>query len=368
MISMNNKIKTHMIFIKEKIKDNIFKILQSNPRVYCLQRVIRSINDSDYREQIMKFNHDPDILRIHRLGTQNKEKNIYYINVGNASMGFGACFRYVLYGLFSAKQLGFTPVVRLSQECPYQEKEPMMGTDNPFEYYFKQVSDITVVEALASNRVFIHNDNYISQIEKDLGNPAPELGTGYIVDEAYLQELANLVKEYISLNEYTEKYINNSMEKLISEDWDTAKVLGIQVRGTDYALNWNGHPNMVQAADYFAEIDDVLNKYGFRYIFLATDDQNRLIEFKNRYGNQLVYYDDVHRGTGQINISLESNSRVKNAYLNGLEVIRDMYTLSRCDGFIAGLSQVSILTRVLRLSYGKQFEYLKVLDKGIYSK
>ena len=47
----------------------------------------------------------------------------------------GGCLRQILYGLFDAEQLGFTPVLGFRREsCLYAEDEPVNGIENPFEY------------------------------------------------------------------------------------------------------------------------------------------------------------------------------------------------------------------------------------------
>jgi hypothetical protein len=366
MSGLMNKINGQGIFFQEKVKDCLLKFFIANPRIYCLQRVLRSLNDANFRQQIMEIGHNPDVIQMHSYGELHPETNIYFIEVGNSKMGFGACYRYALYGLFFARQLGFTPVVRFAADSPYQEKEPIQGTNNPFEYYFRSTSDISVTDVFRSKRVFLHNGYYISRIEQDLGNPAPEIGTGYVVDEPYLQRLASLVRQYVVLNDYTYKYIEVCLNGLVSRLWKETKILGVQVRGTDFALNWNNHPNMIQPEEFFVAIDEAMDTNKFEYIFLATDDAHRVEAFQDRYGRKLIYFKDVHRGTKQINISLEENVRENNHYLNGLEVLRDIYALANCNGFIAGISQVSILARVIKYSLNSKYEYMKILDKGLY--
>lgn len=57
--------------------------------------------------------------------------------------------------------------------------------------------------------------------------------------------------------------------------------------------------------------------------------------------------------------------RVEHKYLLGLEVVRDMYALSYCNGLIAGLSQVSICSRIVKKSRKEEYEYLKIIDHGL---
>ena len=60
-----------------------------------------------------------------------------------------------------------------------------------------------------------------------------------------------------------------------------------------------------------------------------------------------------------------TSERENHHYKLGLEVLRDMYTLSCCNGIIAGLSNVSIFARIVKLSRGCDFEFMNYLNKGI---
>ena len=122
---------------------------------------------------------------------------------------------------------------------------------------------------------------------------------------------------------------------------------------------------MLMPEDYFPEIDALLER-DFEYIFLATDDSRRLESFLKRYDKKVIYYEDTYRSSGNTNIIHEKNARKNASFLNGLEALRDMYTLSRCGGFLSGFSQISIMARILRLSMGDDFSYVKALDRGIY--
>ena len=74
----------------------------------------------------------------------------------------------------------------------------------------------------------------------------------------------------------------------------------------------------------------------------------------------------MHHGDGAQNIALRVLDRENTHYLDGLEALRDVYTLAECNGLIAGLSQISIAARIVRLAENGSFEYMKILDKGIY--
>lgn len=357
---------SNIVFLKHRMHEYVKSQLEKAPKLHYLQRVWRYRNDTNFVEQVMNLNHDPDTFKVKCFGEKNPDKNIYFIFL-DRPMGLGGYLRCVFYGLIEAEIFGFIPVISFqSNKCPYSEASLVLGAKNPFEYYFERVSNLSVEEVYESKRVVLFSEGHELRGEHDLGNINAKIAGGYNFSEDYLRSLARLQKQYIRLNQSTSEAIEIGKKTLCSFDWNTKNILGVHIRGTDYALNWKNHPNMVSADDFITAIDNALQEYHFDYIFLATDDANRLKSLQERYGDKLLYYKDVHRGTGNISVAEEKNDRPLNRYLNGLEVVRDMYTLASCSGLVCGLSQVSFMARIIRLSQGSPYEFLKVLDNGIY--
>jgi len=351
-------------FYKTSLYECIYKKIRKYPKMDYLQRVWRHRNDRYFVDQVMKILHDPEIFQLKIFGNKNPEKNLYLISL-EANSGLGAALRVTLLGLSVADQLHFVPVVVYQPEtCTYAESRPIHGTTNPFEYFFVQPGDITLEETYESRNVFLYNQAHHIRAEHDI-RAMMNLSQEYVVNDVYLEKLAYLFKKYMRLNSFVQTAVERDMHKLCPK-WQAAKILGVHIRGTDYALNWVNHPHMVSADDFMMAIDETLEKYNIDYVFLATDDMRRLDALQKRYGSKLLYYKDVHRATGNIGVHEEKNSRPMNRYLNGLEVIRDMYTLAKCSGLICGLSQVSFMARIIRLSQESPYDFVKILDNGIY--
>mgnify|MGYP000946775976 CR=1 FL=1 len=349
---------------KYRVSEWLKAFLRNHPRINYLQRVLRHRNDSTFVKNVMLIGHDPYSFHLQSNGEKNPDKNIFLIEVNGA---MGAMYRYMLYALWEAERLGFTPVIKFNKDCFYQEANPVDGTSNAFEYYFVQPTNVTLSDVYESKRIFLFESPHLSRIEYDLGNLNPDSPVGYVVNEKYLEVLAGVAHRYLHLNEKTKRFLARGFHQIFPQDDVEKKVLGVHIRGTDFALQWEGHPNMVMVEDFFSVIDEVLGKEGgFNHIFLATDDNTRLAAFKERYGNRLSYYEDVHRGEGVRLAILDALERENTHYLDGLEALRDMYTLAACDGLIAGLSQISISARIRRLADHGPYEYMKILDKGLY--
>lgn len=335
--------------------NSLKKYLKKYLKIYSLCRVIKNINNNNFLKQVINIDRDPNTMKFIHYGDKNKDKIIYYINIDQPKAGFFAFFSYVLYGLYEADRFGFIPVVRYG-ECVYRENNLINKTNNPFEYYFKPVSNISIDEVYQSDRV----------VPFEWPHRFRDFVHFYKSTEDDLKRLSKVCGKYIFLNDNTKKYIEDSIKQLFI-NCKSNKILGIHIRGTDFALHWENHPNIVSGNDYIDAIDKVLKQYDFDYIFLATDDKNRLEKIKNVYKDKLIYYSEVNRAAGKINVSFEKNNRKNNHYLNGLEVLRDTYTLAYCTGLIAGISSVSMCARIIKYSKNETYRYLNILDNGIYN-
>ena len=292
------------------------------------------------------------------LGPENPKRMIGLIKLPPEwipTAGFFALFHRMLCGLYFADKMGMVPVVDCWNDCAYEEPVPVNGSKNVFEYYVKPVSDISLKSALNSQCVMkIINPN-MDMVFFDYKCE------WFDMSDDYIEEMGRLCREYIRFNEATARAIENDRKQVYRE----GKTLGVHFRGTDYAIGAMGHPYALSVEDYYEFIDEALNKCGFQYIFLATDDKNALQKMRERYAG-ILCYSDVLRGEGKMSVAfVESNDTELPNYRRGYEVLRDVMTLSRCDGLIAGQSQVSTGARIFNASGEHQYVYCRILSKGI---
>ena len=332
------------------------------PRLYYCLRTIKRFKDIEYIKMVNSMGKRADILQWRCYGKINQGKNFLLIEMSPVTIGMGAIIRHMILGFYFADKLNCLPVVVWSKKNPYQEEDVFLNTDNAFEYYFSQPRNVLLKEVYKSDSVIIFNDINLWLGHEGLGDPNQEMLASYEVSEKYLIAAGNLVSKYLNLNSYTYDFIHENKRKIFL---NANKILGVHIRGTDFNLHWKFHPNIVDVETYFSAIDEALCK-DFSTIFLATDDSRLLSLFKERYNDKLLYFTDTHREEGEINVSFVDSRREHGHYLNGLEVLRDIYVLAECDGLIAGLSHVSFCARIIRYSLGKKFEYQKILDNGIY--
>lgn len=313
-------------------------------------------------EQILfKKRQETDLFRQKQrhYGYANRDKTLYYIEEDNRNLGFFAMYRYWLEYLYFADVCGYTPVIYAGDQFAYGEGNKIGKTCNPFEYYFEQPAGIGLHEAKSSNKVILSDPVHRKMVELIFTGET----NNYKYNKMYLYAMGQIVKKYLRFNKETEDYIRTGLKKI---DITNNEILGVHARGTDFRAKYNNHPIYIEEENYFTYIDLFLEKHPNYQIFVATDDNNILKEFLKKYGEQIRFYDDVERSNNKQSVAFSNSSRKQHKYLLGLEVIRDMYTLSLCSGLIAGTSQVSICAQINKLARKERYANIRIIDKGLY--
>ncbi|MDE6851317.1 MAG: hypothetical protein K2J67_02365 [Lachnospiraceae bacterium] len=296
-------------------------------------------------------------------GPKNKDKILYYIEDKDKNvhkLGFFALYRRWLEYLYFADVCGYAPVIYADSRFSYRESKAVYNTTNPFEYYFIQPAGISLQEAKCSDRVVMSDHIHREMVELILTGKRGS----YKYNSRYLHMLAHVTAKYIRFTPHTQHYMDESLNKLA---FGQEKILGVHMRGTDYRAMYHDHPVYVKEDECFKEIDKLLGKNLYNKIFIATDDKRILDKFVYRYGDKLCFYEDVERSGQNKSIAFHYSARDRNKYLLGLEVIRDMYTLSMCAGLVAGVSQVAICAQIHKLSRKEKYEDRVIIDKGLYN-
>lgn len=284
---------------------------------------------------------------------------VYFIEEDNKDLGFCAMYRAWLEYIYLADVCGMIPVVQAGNHFAYKEGGMINGTRNAFEYYFLQPTSIGIREAGKKKNILRSCVFHRGMVELVLTGKYAH----YEYTKRYMHEMARIVRKYINFNEQTQQYVAAGIKKLGIED---TKVLGVHIRGTDFRAKYDNHPIYVTEDDCFQEVNKLMQEKGYEKIFVATDDMRILKNFCIEYGNKMCFYEDVERSNKNRSVAFSKSSRKQHRYLLGLEVIRDMYTLSKCVGLVAGISQVAICAQMHKLADRRHYEDIKIIDKGIY--
>ncbi len=335
--------------------NGIKKYIKNHKKLNYFQRCIRRRNDNAFVNEVLEIGKNPLRINIQKLGDKNDGKLVYIAQTMGCD-GLFAELRFLLAEIYFAERFGMTPVLKIPEASCYYEDHPVNGTTNPFEYYFCPVSDISLEDAQESAAVVEHNYYQRLYIESVF-----DMNSGYMPSDGYMNAMADLVKRHLKLNDVCKPLIENDIKSILG----TKKTLAVHVRGADFKRHYKNHPNMVTTDEYLLAVEKAMSKNNFEQIFLATDDLDAINVFKEKYGDKVVFYDDVVRTDGDETVMKSTSDRENHHYKLGLEVLRDMYTLAACDGIIAGLSNVSIFARIVKFSYGSDYDFKNYLNKGI---
>ena len=330
-----------------KIKDYI----KRNDKLYIWARYIKSRNDSNF-VKLLRGYYDKSLycntytMLINQFGEKEPNKLIVGILFEKHDSGFCSLLHNTLHHLNCAEMLGAIPSVMWSNKISYYDKDMDSITKNVFEYYFISVSEIKYenlcnyahVTFLSRPEIFC---NTLESIEH----------TKWFYNKQYFARYAYLYNKYIHLNDITNKYITEQITLLFGE---AKHVIGVHVRGTDYAVGYKDHPIIVPSCEHIEKTKKLLE----------TDDVSVVELFSKVFQNKVVFFFDTFRTANNIPPFMTFDSRPLHNYKLGLEILRDIYSLAYCDALICGLSGVPYIARLVKHSVGKEYEDVIFLDHG----
>ena len=282
-------------------------------------------------------------------------KIIYIARRNVDNVGLFSYFITFLGEIAFADRNGMLPVIDMQTWPNTYLYDNETGKVNAWEYYFEQPAGISIEEALkGDNTIIIANDTI---------HDWPEISAKLFRKETYkLDYWRSVCKKYIRLTQP----VLEKLERMTAKYQDR-KILGVLVRGTDYAaLKPKGHPIPPTAEQAIAKTKEAMTEHDFDAVYLATEDKNIMLKFHEAFGEKLllpesdyINYDyDKPKYLSQI-----QTSREKDKYLRGLEYLVSMLFLSRCAGFITSITSGSV---GLMCFTERDFEYLYVFDLGVY--
>lgn len=330
--------------IKEKIK--------RNSQIHFFIKFIKHINDNDYLDFFINRENNALLLEFEERGTSCAGKRIYLINEVGKGYGFFAEFHTLLQKLAFAEHFHLTPYVSWGEDFLYYEKS-LDKIKNGFEYFFEPFNKFSAEEIKTADLLTVSKMGQAGWIEE-------RYERGYDLSDSYMNMISDVHRKYIHLNEKTYKRLTKEVETLLKG----RPTLAVHYRGTDFKVNYDDHPVCVKVEQEIQVIKEAVQNYHFDQIFLATDDSEAINEFEKEFGDKMVFYTDVVRGNSNVSVAFSDRDRQYHHYLLAYEVLRDMYTLSTCQGLVAGVSQVSICARIAKKARNETYQFQKIIDNG----
>lgn len=327
--------------------------LKNNKKIHFFVKAFKHIKQDEYLDFFINRENNPLLMEFHSLGRECQGKNIYLIREVGLGYGFFAEFHTLLQKLAFAERFKLIPYIIWNEDFLYHEEEKINGTTNGFEYFFNQPSHYQEQEIIQADMLTEAKMGQARWIED-------RYDRGYDLTETYLDMVAGVFKKYIHLNKQTSQLLNHEIRELLGDN----KTLAVHYRGTDFKANYDNHPVCVQIKQEIEAVKEAIRECEFEQIFLATDDKAAIEEFVDEFGSKVIYYTDVIRGDEKVSVAFSEVNRMHHHYLLAYEVLRDMYTLSACQGLIAGVSQVSICARIVKRAKSESYYFQRIIDSG----
>ncbi len=171
-----------------------------------------------------------------------------------------------------------------------------------------------------------------------------------------------IVKKYMLLSPELEAKIQGALSSLPFDS--NTRILGILCRGTDYTnTRPYNHPAQPSVEIILSEAEEAMHQYQCDYCYLATEDQQILKKFQDRFRNRLlttqeIYYpSDLNSTINQAGIDNHMDIHEKN-----MEYLTALSLLSKCQLLIGGRTSGTVVS--ILLSDG--FEHTHIWDNGRY--
>ena len=277
--------------------------------------------------------------------------------------GFWSDIEDVMSKLLLAEITNRHPIVYWGEDSLYSVGKNI----NSFEQYFLPVSDYSIDDVLSDNytyyppiwnssNIFQADPNKHSRTYRDVGSMVNSEADVLVSDvHNYMYDFAPWINEghptsglkdldichssiesnavlaayrYIS-NKYLilQPDIVNEIEEFYQAHMQNFPLLAVHIRG---GVKINENPSWIEVmAQYPYEIDYYLKDNPSAHIFLFTDDEVVLEQYKQLYGDILIYTDCTRTNNGELCLKTFLNKRRK-----GIEIIKDTYLACKCDYFI----------------------------------
>lgn len=332
--------------------EKIIEMLKKNITLHFFVKAFKHINDKEYLNFFINRENIALLLEFETRGKSCRGDCIYLIEEAGNGFGFFAEFHTMLQKLIFAECFHLKPYVHWGKNFLYYEKE-ISDTENAYEYLFEAINEdlrdkIDTVDLLTKSKMG-QAEWVVNRYER-----------GYDLSPGYLEKAAEVYKKYIRLN----PKISFKMKEEITGILNGKKTLAVHYRGTDFKMNYDNHPVCVTIEQELEMVRAAMKDESFEQIFLATDDKTAIEVFETEFAGKVVFYHDVVRGDDTTSVAFSESDRKGHHYLLAYEVLRDMLTLSACEGLIAGVSQVSICARIAKASEGESYQFLQIIDNG----
>lgn len=272
-------------------------------------------------------------------GGNNSNKTFYIIRTYPGA-GLLSNYIWVLNQIYYAKSKDWISVIDfMNYPNYYREKREINGSKNSWEYYFRQPYGYNLKEIYNSSNVYLSSNTW-GEFPEDLGIK----NNFELLDDSTLLENLNIINNKIRFNNPTNNYIDKKINKLFA---DKTNILGVSLRGTDYANATLSpdHPTPPTVDLCIDKVNELYESGKYKYIYLATEQQEYLERFKDEYRNNLLYFDRkrfVEDENSDKKVIKRRFERDNDRYLTGLDYLTETEGFKKVDFFISSMNNMTL--------------------------
>lgn len=239
------------------------------------------------------------------------------------------------------------PVIDMKNFYNNFHNESEVGQVNTWEYFFHQPCDISLENALQSREA--------RYVWNDIPEYQPNDSMDFLMNVEMIKYYRKLAKKYMPFKEDVIQKLQKENEIILGNS-KNVRVLGVLARGTDYvSLKPHYHPIQPSIEQITEKINYYRKIYDCDKIYIATEDAGILKKMKEIYGNDLLYSNQNRVYPSKKFLNEDSEFNEKTPFERGMDYLQSIYTLSRCNGIIAGRTSGTVGAVILADNYDFQY-------------
>lgn len=253
------------------------------------------------------------------------------INPTQHSSGMFAFIWHVLRAMYTFPEDKY--YVKFGRECCYFDEEmyQQQGIDNVWDYYFEQphTDEEPSQEQVLSTVGLLHDIE--SEYRNVISGETPLTMSEYIERR---KRYGAILQKHIRLLPHILEKIDNYKEIYFKDK----SILGLHCRGTD-------HPDKLPMSSYIKDIEKYIDDYD--YIFVTSDEQQRVNYIKQVFGEKVLEYKATFRSPTEAPVHYNNQYGCSKYYI-GEDVIVEAFLLASTDLLLCCTdSNVNYFTRII---------------------
>ncbi|MDR3347817.1 MAG: hypothetical protein LBN32_04310 [Helicobacteraceae bacterium] len=294
-------------------------------------------------------------------GALNPDKTFYVIRITSKKVGLFAVFSIVLEHAIKAIERGYIPIVDLQNyKTAYNYDEPINGTMNAWEYYFRQPSNYTLEEVYKSKNVILCSLTPIA-------DKAPPHLIEFWTKNENIAPLSEFVCSKLLFNDHVMDFCKAQRKSIIG---DKKNVLCVCARHPEYGKNICCHPLQPDSYELLKKAQECFEKWNMEYVFISTDYIGHVYIFKEIFKDKLLHIDFNNKKLFDASFygsysDVKETPREVSTYDVTLNYISEIWIASKCDAIVCAIANGAMAALELN---NNQYKHRYIFDFGTWDR